>query len=227
MIKLLIINCFEEENKNLEFNHLITEIYKNKTDNIVVHANQLNELKDFSSFSHMIISGSYASAYQDKPWNSKLENFIKSSIEKNKKILGICYGHQFLARTLKGVTSVKKSSTPEFGWNLIETKDNILLEGIENLISAVSHYDEVVELSEEFKIIAKSDKCKIHGFQYNNKPVFGIQFHPEYNEKTATKNFDKHFLLKQEDKKWFIDKRREKPTDKQNTKILFNFLDCV
>jgi len=32
--------------------------------------------------------------------------------------------------------------------------------------------------------LAKSDSCEIQAFQYKDKPVWGLQFHPENNRGT-------------------------------------------
>jgi GMP synthase (glutamine-hydrolysing) len=91
----------------------------------------------------------------------------------------------------------------------------------------VSHYDEVFDLPANFEIIAKSDKCKIHGFQLKGKPVFGVQFHPEYPVKTAKKMFDKHFQKSPKDKVYFSDERQGENISHINSKILKNFISLL
>jgi GMP synthase (glutamine-hydrolysing) len=95
-------------------------------------------------------------------------------------ILGICAGHQYMARFFGG--TVAPSKIPEFGKIEIQLliKDNALFHGIPE-ISTVweSHNDEVVILSKDFELIAQSETCKIQAIIHKQKPFFGVQFHPE------------------------------------------------
>lgn len=95
-------------------------------------------------------------------------------------ILGICAGHQYMARFFNGVAAPSK--IPEFGkveLHIIK-KDCPLLEGVpENSIVWESHNDEVIELPENFERFAESENCAIQVMQHNEKPFFGLQFHPE------------------------------------------------
>lgn len=91
-----------------------------------------------------------------------------------KQALGICYGHQFLARVLVGKECLKKRTKPEIGWVKINTVSNKLFENMSETVSFVLHYDEVAYLTDEFRIIASTESCAIHAFQYRHLPVWGI-----------------------------------------------------
>lgn len=227
MKKLLLIDCFEEENKNKEFNSLISEIYKeNKEIQLLFEkAWNLDYFENFEEITHIIISGSYASAYEEKIWNKPLINFLKKSEKAKKSILGICYGHQFLAKTFAGNEFVKKSKTPEFGFAEIKLKKHKLFHGLKKIIAAVFHYDEVSSLPNDFKILASSKKCKIHAFQYKEKQIFGLQFHPEYNEKVKETHMQEHLKNKPEDKPHFIDERPKNYNSLELNKIFHNFIN--
>lgn len=56
-----------------------------------------------------------ASAYEDKPWINRLVEYTASlpSINPKLKLVGICYGHQIIARAFGGV--VEKNAK---GWEL-------------------------------------------------------------------------------------------------------------
>jgi GMP synthase-like glutamine amidotransferase len=59
----------------------------------------------------------------------------------------------------------------------------ILMEGLEGeVLFFQSHYWEVKELPSGFASLAKSGLCKIQAIAHENKPIYGVQFHPEeYN----------------------------------------------
>ena len=182
------------------------------------------DLSQYSPYTHMIISGSEASVTEDNRWDSLLTDIIGQWVKEGKPLLGICYGHQFLARALVGRQSVRKSETPEFGWLEIPLLENPLFAGLTDPVFMVSHYDEVCCLNDDFKVLASSPRCGIHAFQYKDLPVWGVQFHPEYNMEEAVEIFD---LVKKDDPKlpgYYFDTVRERFQPAENERIFLNFL---
>ena len=105
--------------------------------------------------------------------NSKL---VKHSLEKDKPLLGICYGAEILALTLGG--TIKKMSASRYGLHEIKiTKSNPICSG--KIQGFESHSYMVSKLSSFFIQIANSADCKFEIFQYDDKNIFGTQFHPE------------------------------------------------
>ena len=110
-------------------------------------------------------------------------------------ILGICAGHQFMARFFGG--EVKPSKTPEFGQvelTLIKD-DNVLFKGVlKKSIVWESHNDEVTVLPKNFVRIAESENCKIQAMQYKKKQFYGLQFHPEVEHTEYGEHIFKNFI---------------------------------
>lgn len=94
-------------------------------------------------------------------------------------ILGICLGHQLIASTFGGQTeSAEIESYAQIDINIIESAG--LFDDMGDSVKVwASHKDEVVTLPDCFKIIADSDKCSIEAIKHEDKPIYGIQFHPE------------------------------------------------
>jgi GMP synthase (glutamine-hydrolysing) len=138
-----------------------------------------------SSFDRIIVSGSKTSCLEDAPWISKLLDFIKQTVDKNKPYLGVCYGHQTLVRALGGKELLKKSENPELGWTKIQIREpSLLFNGMVNGIgktfySFSSHNEEVSQLPPGLRHLAQSELCQIQACQLGDQPIFGIQFHPE------------------------------------------------
>src|SRR5688500_2745913 len=67
-------------------------------------------------FDRIIVSGSKTSILDDSAWVGDLIEFVKKAVNYHKPYLGICYGHQILARALGGKELVRQASEAEFGW---------------------------------------------------------------------------------------------------------------
>jgi GMP synthase (glutamine-hydrolysing) len=94
-----------------------------KTAGATVHvrrAPQSDLPNDLSRFDRVVISGSMTAATDQHPWVHELDEKIRRYAGLGKPILGVCYGHQTLARCLGGVDYVSKKTSAEFGWTRIE-----------------------------------------------------------------------------------------------------------
>ena len=94
-------------------------------------------------------------------------------------ILGICLGHQLIAKTLGG--EVATSDTESYAQVKINiNEENPLFKGLESPMDVwSSHKDEVHSLPEDFDIIAESSLCDIEAMKHKSREIYGIQFHPE------------------------------------------------
>lgn len=98
----------------------------------------------------------------------------------DKPVLGICYGLQILSQSLKP-GSVEKAHKREFGRAFLRINDDSdLLHGVdEGSVVWMSHGDHIIDLPDDFQIIAHTDNAPIAAVRHKSKPVFGVQFHPE------------------------------------------------
>jgi GMP synthase (glutamine-hydrolysing) len=117
-------------------------------------------------------------------------------LEKSKiPILGICAGHQFMARFFGG--EVKPSVVPEFGKIdlMVLEKDDPLFTGVP-LKSVVweSHNDEVTVVPKDFTVLAESENCKIQAMRHKKKRFYGLQFHPEVEHTEYGEQIFKNFI---------------------------------
>lgn len=94
-------------------------------------------------------------------------------------ILGICAGHQYMARFFGG--ECNQSAIPEFGKVDIEVleEDNIFKGLPRKMVVWESHNDEVTMSPTNFELLASSVNCRVQAMRHKKKPFFGLQFHPE------------------------------------------------
>jgi GMP synthase (glutamine-hydrolysing) len=112
----------------------------------------------------------------------------------NIPILGICYGMQLLCQALGGV--VEPVPTREFGRTPCRflTSDP-LLEGLPSQsIVWMSHGDQVVRVSEDFVSLASTPQCPIAAVRHRQRPIYGLQFHPEVAHTEHGRQILRNFL---------------------------------
>ncbi len=145
-------------------------------------------------FDRIVISGSKTSALDGSPWVGRLEALIREAIDAGKPVLGVCYGHQMLARALGGEDHVRRAALGEIGWTRIEmTAESRLFRGLPRVFhSFSSHFDEVARLPQGMKLVARSERCGIQACELEGRPVFGIQFHPEKELSETPATFENH-----------------------------------
>ena len=134
---------------------------------------------DIDSVDGFIITGSKSSAYDHKKWIRDLEALIQKLHARRKKMVGICFGHQIIAKALGGVVS--KSDK---GWGVgIHTYDldKAPFNGAQSgqLKLVVSHQDQVQELPPGARNIVSNAHCENAGFVMSDH-IFTLQGHPEF-----------------------------------------------
>ncbi|WP_424357901.1 GMP synthase subunit A [Methanocella sp. MCL-LM] len=103
------------------------------------------------------------------------ENLIKIDLP----ILGICLGHQLMAKAYGG--EIRTGQYGGFARVDIDIVDeDAILKGVgPKTVVWASHQDEVAKLPPDFTLLAKSNICDIEAMRHKSKPLFGVQWHPE------------------------------------------------
>lgn len=110
-------------------------------------------------------------------------------------ILGICYGAQLMAQTLKG--EVAKSPVGEFGKSDIQINNtsSIFLNAKSNSVCWMSHVDYIKKVPEGFNITAKTKDCPVAAMENIEKNLYAMQFHPEVEHTQEGNIYIKNFLF--------------------------------
>jgi len=102
--------------------------------------------------------------------------------ELRQPILGICAGHQFMAMHFGGDAAPAK--IPEFGKaTLTVHKPDVLFDGLPStFVVWESHNDEVSVVPKGFVGLASTPDCSVQAMRSADRPLFGLQFHPEVED---------------------------------------------
>ena len=179
---ILTINAIRDTGERQRFDEIVVPRLRElaQADFSLCHLLEDPFPEDLEAFSHLLLSGSELSAAERNPRDEELKTLIRDFVESGKPVLGICYGHQMLARALAGDEVCRRAAVPEFGWKrLQELVPNPLFGGLEEVVTMHSHYDEVFGLGADFTVLARTEHCAVQAFQYRQQPVWGVQFHPE------------------------------------------------
>ncbi|CAJ2648885.1 unnamed protein product [Trifolium pratense] len=137
--------------------------------------NEFPKDDDVPFYDGYVITGSCHDAHANDPWIHQLLTLVNTLNSLNKKILGICFGHQVVRSTASwdiGVTTINfmlpSSSSNNSSFNL-PLKLSVFK----------CHRDEVVDLPAEVEVIGCSEKTGIEMFRYEDH-ILGIQGHPEF-----------------------------------------------
>jgi GMP synthase (glutamine-hydrolysing) len=136
---------------------------------------------DVERFTHLIVTGSEATIVEPQPWDAPAEALIRRAVQARRPVLGSCFGHQLIVRTLLGPDHVRRARAPELGWFPVETIAPGPPMGPpgRRLWMFCCHFDEVHDLPSEYEVLARTPDCAVHAYRLADRPVWGVQAHPE------------------------------------------------
>ena len=123
----------------------------------------------------IILSGGPASVYDED-----VPTADRSLLDANIPVLGLCYGMQLLAHLAGG--KVVRASRREYGRADVRIEGGKLFESFgrgEETPVWMSHGDHVDAPPPGFSVTASSENSPVAAFEHRERPLFGVQFHPE------------------------------------------------
>ncbi|MGY0219604.1 glutamine amidotransferase-related protein [Endozoicomonadaceae bacterium StTr2] len=142
-----------------------------------------------SECDYWLISGSRHGVNDGYFWIGLLEDFVRRLYAEQRKLVGICFGHQVMATALGG--AVVKSGK---GWGVGLSKNTITQQkqwmqptpprSEQQFRLLVSHQDQVSTLPDSAEVVAGSDFCPFYMVQYGDH-FLSIQGHPEFTKPYA------------------------------------------
>ena len=136
----------------------------------------------------IVLSGGPASVYE--PGSPDVDPGI---LDLGVPVLGICYGHQLMARALGG--EVAATGAREYGATAVTVEGGALLRDLpaEDTVW-MSHGDAVVRAPEGFRVTARTAGTPIAGMEDPERGMYAVQFHPEVSHTPRGQDVMKRFL---------------------------------
>ena len=126
-----------------------------------------------------VITGSASSVYDDLPWIKPLEQLIRDIDLFQRPLIGICFGHQIIARAFGA-----RVAKADVGWGLGLHRYSVTdvgrkLLGVATLDLHVIHQDQVIALPAGAERLAGSEFCPNALLRYGSH-ILTVQAHPEF-----------------------------------------------
>ncbi len=154
---------------------------------------------DPSAIDWLVVMGGSMGVYDEKryPWLVAEKEFIAETIERGKKVVGVCLGAQIISHVLGGV--VCRNEHEEIGWFPVtlteEGRTSEIFAGSPQTFCAFHWHADTFTIPQTAQRLAASDACRNQAFAYDGGRVVGLQFHIEADRHTVTK-MAKHLAKK-------------------------------
>lgn len=168
-----------------------------------------------------VITGSHANTNEKRPWMNHLTDWIITARYSNTPLLGICFGHQIIAKALGGKVEENSNGLNAGIRNITLSaegqQDKLFKNTPQNNQNYYLHNYHVSEAPLNSTILATNKEGGIECFR--NGKCYGVQFHPEFTPDIINYYID---IYKEEGTIPTGDRIKIKPI---NQSLISNFLD--
>jgi len=137
--------------------------------------------ESFDAYDAVLLTGSKADSFSDEPWVVALRERVTGLLERRKKLLGICFGHQLIAYCLGADVGRAPNGwgmgRMDYEWVGARPLKPGAADATLSLLA--SHQDQVLTLPAGATLQARSAFCPIAAYSVDDR-VFCIQPHPEF-----------------------------------------------
>lgn len=158
--------------------------YINGVSTQVVDVQKGEEIPSFENCAGVIITGSHAMVTEEHAWSLKIEEFVKELIKFEIPLLGICYGHQLMAKSLGAKVDYHPHGMELGTVNIAlleESKNDAIFKHLPTDFDVhVVHAQSALTLPLNAILLASNKFEKNHAFRVGTN-AWGVQFHPEYD----------------------------------------------
>lgn len=135
--------------------------------------------EDPAAIKGLIVFGSGSSVSDRHPWQISLEEYLLPLLQRGIPTLGICYGHQMLARMFGGeVGYAWPDQHKAVGQRLVHLEACTIWPRQSGHLT-VSHCEAVIKVPLEFRAVGHSSEVAVEALEHRHLPIWSLQSHPE------------------------------------------------
>ena len=174
MVKVLVVNNYPGRER---FEKLERCVRENGAEVMAMDWGRVSPTS-FHSFDGVVLSGSPAMMSDDRT-KERYEPEALAVLDSRVPVLGVCFGHQLMARAFGA--EVVKDRRHVLG--MVKTtvlKEDSIFDGLPRSVVLLESRHEVVKsLPRGFRLLARSVASRIAAMKHDERPLYGVQFHPE------------------------------------------------
>lgn len=138
-------------------------------------------------FGGVVVTGSSASVAEPRPWMDRAGDWLLRVAHRT-PVLGVCFGHQLLARALGGLVE-RNPRGPEVGTGEVELTPQGLRDPLfaglgTPLLVQQHHQDHVPAAPPGAVVLARNAHSPVQAFAHGEN-IRAVQFHPEFDAHRA------------------------------------------
>ena len=144
-----------------------------------------------SRFGHIdgvVLSGS-PDMMSKESVRTKYHAEVDAIIDSKVPVLGICFGHQMIARAFGAEVVKDRRHVLRMVKTKVLAEDSLFMGLPKSLMLLESRHEVVKSLPEGFRLIARSETSRVAAMRHDRRPLYGVQFHPvRYTERSPAGN---------------------------------------